>query len=356
MGSGHSNFLFSTGQRVWTAADLTRHLRQYSQVSIQQPIHSRLYRQLAIAVLEKKLPQLLQPFDVNDDTDPHHIDHAVRSWQSGHRPRQRAAYYGHDGILPNSLTPALLEAYVRSSTRWHQFLGLRYSSPLPSTTNNETASPKRKRPLGDQPNPVAHQPRSGFSPSKRSKQLITTIDSDKRRDISDQVTQQVIGEIDKHPPNDITSSNLDVSTVSSNPQHFLQGSSSPILCFYPQHTALVCVPCGLKIGPGKSFETHFRNTHRLKGQNLKDAITFSHRVGAINDVAPLPNGSPIIPHLHLRNGFECHGCGYLSPNLKTQQSHCANCAIARDLKPKWRRVDIQSWSTGRYVDYWTVGK
>ncbi|KEF50810.1 uncharacterized protein A1O9_13140, partial [Exophiala aquamarina CBS 119918] len=54
MGGNNGNFLFSTGSRVWTASDLTRILRQYSQLFLQQPMSSRLYRQVAIAIMEKK--------------------------------------------------------------------------------------------------------------------------------------------------------------------------------------------------------------------------------------------------------------------------------------------------------------
>lgn len=112
LSGGAGSALFYTDSRVINATDLTRSLRRYSEGIIGQPLNCRLYRQLAIAILEKHVLQLLQPFDMHDDTNLQMMLYSVRAWQSGHRPRQRAAYYGHDRALPTSLSPALLKAYI----------------------------------------------------------------------------------------------------------------------------------------------------------------------------------------------------------------------------------------------------
>lgn len=214
LGGGAGNALFSTGSRVMTATDLTQSLRRYSEGVIGQPINYRLYRQLAIAILEKHVPRLLQPFDIHDDTNPYMMLHSVRAWQSGHRPRQRAAYYGHDGALPTSLSPALLEAYIWFSTLWHRFLGLHCSSPWSLVAENEAASPQRKRPLGDNPNLAGHNSLPVFPPSKRTKQPIVTADPNRQREIPTETVgqcppsvwrsspgapQHIVREVGQHP-------------------------------------------------------------------------------------------------------------------------------------------------------------
>lgn len=38
---------------------------------------------------------------------------------------------------------------------------------------------------------------------------------------------------------------------------------------------MIYVLCGRRVGTGRSFESHFRNVHRLKGQEFVDAVAFS---------------------------------------------------------------------------------
>lgn len=166
--------------------------------------------------------------------------------------------------------------------------------------------------------------------------------------------QHVINEVDLNGQQSTTLSALRVSATLSGAQLSLRGSTSPILYFHSEHSAMICVPCGRRVGVGRSFESHFRNVHRLKGQEFLDTLAFSRQVTAVNETAPLPNQSPIIPHLHLFHGFECLGCGFLTGSLACRRLHGNKCPIVQDLNPSWRSVDLQSWSTGRYADYWIV--
>ena len=58
MGSDRGNMVFSTRRRVWTSADLTRALREFSQPVCRQAICVKSYRQLSIAVTEKHVRDL----------------------------------------------------------------------------------------------------------------------------------------------------------------------------------------------------------------------------------------------------------------------------------------------------------
>jgi hypothetical protein len=374
LGGSQTDTLFYTGTRKMTATDLTQSMREYSQAHIGQPLHCRLYRQLAIAVMERHVPRLLQPFDIHDDTNPHRMMHSVRAWQSGHRPRQRAAYYGHDGALPTSLTPALLEAYIWSSTQWHRFLRLHRDRSPPPTEEDMALSLKRKRVLSENPNLAAcHLPSVSPSPAKRPKLSVALVGSKSPIRTSDKTvsarghtaqpafnssntSQPPVSIIDLRTSNAVTSSALTIKAINSGYQLFLEGSASPFLYFHLEHSAMICIPCGRRVGTGKSFETHIRHVHRLKGKEFIDAVTFSQQLIAADEIAPLANDSPIIPYLRLFHGFGCLGCGYLTSSPVSRRLHCNKCPIAQDLNLKWFRADIQSWSTGSYADYWIVEK
>jgi hypothetical protein len=69
-GDGERNMLFSTGRRVWSTADLTRALRDYTQAVFDLPLGVKLYRQLLIAITEKHIRCLCKPVNLTDDRSP----------------------------------------------------------------------------------------------------------------------------------------------------------------------------------------------------------------------------------------------------------------------------------------------
>ncbi|KAH8749809.1 hypothetical protein BGZ57DRAFT_1019545 [Hyaloscypha finlandica] len=87
-----------------------------------QPVSSRLFRQITIGIAEKHVLEVHQPFNRYDDRSDRADRNVVFSWQSGHRPIQRARSYGLDGAFPSQLQPALLRIYEWASVRWHEFL------------------------------------------------------------------------------------------------------------------------------------------------------------------------------------------------------------------------------------------
>lgn len=71
---------------------------------------------------EKHVVEVHKPFNRFDDKSSTADRNVVFSWQSGHRPIQRASTYGLDGAFPSKLQPALLRIYEWASVRWHEFL------------------------------------------------------------------------------------------------------------------------------------------------------------------------------------------------------------------------------------------
>jgi hypothetical protein len=213
-------------------------------------------------------------------------------------------------------------------------------------------SPKRRRPLEEITNLAAHRSQSMLPPSKRLKQSVVSSDLNREDELlglssssfiqcplsvrrsDSSIAQSVVDTVNQYLQEGTSLPALFVKAASSDDQLFPKGSTSPMLYFHLEHSAMICVPCSRRVGTGQSFETHFRNVHRLKGQKLLDAIAFSQQVNAVDSSSPLPNGSPVIPHLLLFHGFECLGCGYLTSSPKRRQMHCSQCSIAEDLNHK----------------------
>lgn len=130
-----NDLLFSTNSvvarqasyRHWTTNDLTSAFRHSSNQVLGFPMGSRLLRQVTIAITETHVRENSRPFNRYDDYSANAPADVAFSWQSGHRPRVRAANYGRDGAFSHIVDAALLEAYRKVSFRWHNFLGV--SSP-----------------------------------------------------------------------------------------------------------------------------------------------------------------------------------------------------------------------------------
>jgi hypothetical protein len=118
-------YLFSSVEdpdKHWKPSRLTAVLRKLTKDIAGLEFGVQVYRQLSIAVTERHLSHISKPFNRFDDkTADTDLDVAL-AWQSGHRPMQRGTSYGIDAAYPDSLQPALLRVYRRTSDIWHKFL------------------------------------------------------------------------------------------------------------------------------------------------------------------------------------------------------------------------------------------
>jgi antitoxin component of RelBE/YafQ-DinJ toxin-antitoxin module len=89
----------------------------------------QIYRQIAVAISKKHLPDIVQPFDPH--TRRGH-DGLLRllSFQTGHNPATHAGAYALDRAYPAKLQPDLVEQYLEISKVWHQFLDIAKDSTL----------------------------------------------------------------------------------------------------------------------------------------------------------------------------------------------------------------------------------
>jgi hypothetical protein len=103
---------------------LSKILREQTISTLGFPVGVQVYRQLSIAITEKHVKQVANPFNQHDDKSKEADVNVSFAWQSGHRPLQRGTTYGLDGAFPDSLQPALLRVYEWASNEWHEFLQL----------------------------------------------------------------------------------------------------------------------------------------------------------------------------------------------------------------------------------------
>lgn len=117
--------MFASADNVdkhWQSDVLTKALKDLTQQICLQPFGVQVYRQLSIAITERHVKDVSQPFNLYDDKTMAADIEVVFAWQSGHRPMQRGTSYGIDAAYPDSLQPALLRVYRWVSHRWHEFL------------------------------------------------------------------------------------------------------------------------------------------------------------------------------------------------------------------------------------------
>ena len=99
-------------------------LQEQTTSTLGYPVGVQVYRQLSIAITEKHVKQIANPFHRHDDKSKEADINVLFAWQSGHRPLQRGTTYGLDGAFPDSLQPGLLRVYEWASNEWHKFLQL----------------------------------------------------------------------------------------------------------------------------------------------------------------------------------------------------------------------------------------
>jgi hypothetical protein len=132
------------------------------------PVGVEVYRQLSIAVTEKHVKQIANPFNQHDDKSKEADINVSFAWQSGHRPLQRGTTYGLDGAFPDSLQPALLRIYEWASNEWHEFLQLQRTDISASSNTRERqkrglhssvdCGPSKRRRTASPPKHIEHPP------------------------------------------------------------------------------------------------------------------------------------------------------------------------------------------------------
>ena len=93
---------------------------------------------------EKHVKCISRPFDRNHDKSADAAITVAYAWQSGHRPVQRGTTHGINSAYPDSLQPALLEAYYWASMEWHKFISAPESAPNKPTGTSHLAKALRE--------------------------------------------------------------------------------------------------------------------------------------------------------------------------------------------------------------------
>jgi hypothetical protein len=104
----------------FTAAQALKALQNSTQ-KCPFPLNFALYRQIAVSIAKKHLPNLIQPFDAHMPDDPSGFLKLL-SFQTGHNPITHASAYALDRTLPAKLQPELIARYIQNSQAWHQFM------------------------------------------------------------------------------------------------------------------------------------------------------------------------------------------------------------------------------------------
>jgi hypothetical protein len=123
--SQERRFLFASAESPstpWKGNRLTRVLKALTKEVCNCGLGIQVYRQLSIAMTNRYLAQIRDPFNRFDDGTALADISVVFAWPSGHRPLQRGMTYGIDGAFSDSLQPALLRVYRWASVEWHKFL------------------------------------------------------------------------------------------------------------------------------------------------------------------------------------------------------------------------------------------
>jgi hypothetical protein len=106
---------------------LTKTLARRTTSTLGFPLSVKIYRQVSIAVTEKHVQDIFQPFNQYDDRSKDADINVAFSWQSGHRTLQRGTTYGIDGAFQTHCSLRSCE-----STNGHRTSGTNSRSYSPS--------------------------------------------------------------------------------------------------------------------------------------------------------------------------------------------------------------------------------
>ena len=122
------------------------------------------------------------------------------------------------------------------------------------------------------------------------------------------------------------------------------------------YSLVICTKCKRALTPGNGVIGHLRNMHQVTGTILKDIDDYLCLGQAKNPMTiELPaNWGPRQPVIPVERGFKCRACPFITISEKPANVHW-RCAAHRLKGSRYTRVNVQSWMSGKYARYWTVG-
>ncbi|KAL0764704.1 hypothetical protein CaCOL14_012794 [Colletotrichum acutatum] len=403
-GTPGAPILFASPSRPdtpWSTDRLSKELLRATTQFTGQPINTRTYRQLSIAITERHVKQIHSLSNQYDDRGRDAPIESAFAWQSGHRPLQRAATYGLDGAYPDSLQPALLERYRWVSRQWHGFLRLEAcnrptrattwqvdSAPsqkdasssvitTPRTPSQDAQSTTRKR--QESPTALVAPPPEHHHPNKRTR-LNTTSEPSEATTLSIHCVSD--------PPTGPDTARGSADTNSAEPQqrdsrgpaspqsgpgteggnedtssaeHQQQDTIDPFV-FNAEFSVALCKTCRYAVVSDEVM-THLRTQHR--GIRVAERKRITDRIQSLHGIVrsqtdlqsfryPGPN-TPPIAHLAVpkTDGIRCAECQYVCRQLQTIQSHCRtehgwmnDWQKGGNVRKRAKAARILPWTTG----------
>ncbi|PON20626.1 hypothetical protein TGAM01_v210500 [Trichoderma gamsii] len=122
------------------------------------------------------------------------------------------------------------------------------------------------------------------------------------------------------------------------------------------YNLVICLECKRALTPGNGAIDHLRNKHQASGtilQSIKDCLA----LGQANDpkTIQLPeNGGPRQPVIPVEDGFKCRACPFITTSEKIANTHWRSAAHKLEGR-RYPQVRVQSWMSGKFARYWTVG-
>jgi superfamily II DNA or RNA helicase len=122
------------------------------------------------------------------------------------------------------------------------------------------------------------------------------------------------------------------------------------------YNLVICLKCERALTPGDGAISHLRGMHQVSGTDLKDIEDYL-ALGQANNpkTIELPtNGGPQQPVIPVVKGFKCRACPYITTSEKLANIHWRTAEHTLE-GCRYTKVRVQSWMSGKYARYWTVG-
>jgi hypothetical protein len=328
--------------RLWTAGCLSKAIKGCAKQACGYEFGVRTYRQLSIAITERHVKQISQPFNRYDDKASNTDIEVAFAWQSGHRPLQRGTMYGMDAAYPDALQPALLRIYHWTSKEWHNFLNLDgateaavfASTPLALLEHSEDSGLRkrqaslspcgrrgRRRLASHSPLPLGHRdplyasksPRLAAAPDQQG--LLTERPAlyfnGQPADVFDALSQ-------KASAKDNAAASLEPLPKTTETPVCLQAVGAAQVALCSQHGTCFT---------GQTLDGHLAYLHKMpRAARLKVLSDFvAAGLVANKDAVPLPQ-SNLMPFrgLPVQQGYQCcwPSCGYTTICEHNAKRHC----------------------------------
>lgn len=136
----------------------------------------------------------------------------------------------------------------------------------------------------------------------------------------------------------------------------LQQTTKHLITFLSAQRVGICLLCNIAVHPGDAAESHFRNQHKVKGQELYAIKTLCQLwdIQSPKTVELPQHGSTPIDVLPVHLGFKCHVCMFLSRSqvIVTQHYRKEHGGSSGE---RWKKVSLQAFKlNGPGVRFWMV--